>query len=530
MLIMKTPTLQRLPLGRSSFSAIRTAGYLYVDKTEYAYNLITQGDRYFLSRPRRFGKSLLVSTLQEILEANKPLFKDLWIEKSDYHWHKHGVITLDFSKIEASSVHDLRIRLCELLQIVANNYQLELTLDPQKPATALETLVQALHNKFQHVAVLIDEYDNPILQVLNDLNQAHEIVNSMRSFFATIKSLDKYINFVFITGVSSFAKAGIFSGMNNLKTITLDKQYATICGYIDQEIDHYFAQHIQTWADKENISYDDLRSQIKNWYNGYHFGADVNPVYNPFSFMSALDIQEFKNFWFTTGTPTFLIKELEKEYRTPELKMFDLKDFETAEDDLGVAEIGETPLAALMFQTGYLTITEFDQARKLLILGYPNHEVSTATQKRLLGMYTRMQIAETSRFAANILYALKQKDIPEIIELIKSIFVRVTYHEHLKDEAFYHGLLQVLFGAAGINASSQIATSHGRIDMVLELPALIYIIEIKLNATAEKALKQIEEQQYYEALRYKNKPIVLLGLNFNRKPKKFDITYASKEI
>jgi len=527
---MKPPILQRLPLGRSAFSAIRQDDCLYVDKTEHAYNLITQGYRYFLSRPRRFGKSLLVSTLQEILEANKPLFKDLWIEKSDYQWHKHGVITLDFSAIMVTNVEILRNRLCELLQNNANRYQLGVTLHATQPDSALEELVLAFHAKFGYVAVLVDGYDSPILRHLGVPEQVNEIRDIIRTFFATIKSLDVSINFVFITGVSSFSKAGLFSGMNNLKTITLDKQYATICGYTEQEIDYYFASYIQTWANKQNVAYDSLRSQIKNWYNGYQFATEAMRVYNPYSVMSALDIQEFENFWFATGTPTFLVKELEKKYRGLELKMFNLKDLATTKNDLGVAEIGETPLATLMFQTGYLTITGFDQERNLYLLGYPNHEVSTATQKRLLGLYTRMQTNEIGKFAADLFYALNQKDIPEIVKLIKSIFVRVAYQEHIKEEGFYHGLLQVLLGAAGINATSELSTSHGRIDMVIELPKLMYAIELKFNKTAQKALKQIEERKYYEALTHHNKPIVLLGLNFHRKPKDFDVTYASLDL
>ena len=374
---MKTPNLQRLPLGRSSFSAIRKAGYLYVDKTEHAHNLITQGDRYFLSRPRRFGKSLFVSTLKEILESNKQLFNGLWIEKSDYQWHKHGVVALDFSLIKAD-LNSLVNDICALLQDIANSYELELILDIDNAERALVTLVKALYKQFGYVAVLVDEYDSPILKHLAEVEQAGKIRDTIRSFFGALKGLDQYINFVFITGVSSFAKAGIFSGLNNLKIITLYDQWATICGYTDQEIDNYFAPYIQAWADKENIAYDDLRSQIKDWYNGYRFGAVVAPVYNPFSFMNALDIQEFENFWFASGTPTFLIKELEKVHRASEIKLLELESIETTKDILGSFDVGKTPLSTLMFQAGYLTIIGFNEQTKKYKLGYPNYEVRTA--------------------------------------------------------------------------------------------------------------------------------------------------------
>jgi len=527
---MKTTTLQRLPLGRSAFSSIRQAGYLYVDKTQYAYNLITQGDRYFLSRPRRFGKSLLLSTLQEILESNTSLFQDLWIKKSDYHWHRHGVITLDLSAIMVTNLEILRSRLCKLLQNNANHYQLGLTLHTTEPDSAFEDLVLALHAKFGHVAVLIDEYDSPILKHLNHPELASDIRDTLRSFFGALKSLDKYINFVFITGVSSFAKAGIFSGLNNLKIITLNDQWTTICGYTDQEIDQYFTPHIQAWANAENISYDTLRSQIKQWYNGYRFGANATSVHNPFSLMNALDLQKFENFWFTTGTPTFLVKELEKAHRASEIQLLELESIKTTGDILGIFDIGKTPVPALMFQTGYLTITNFDKENQAYQLGFPNYEVRTSAQKYLLSIYTETNIETTVQFALNLVSAFKQKNIPEIITLIKSILTRVPYPSHIHEERFYHSLLQTLFGAAGLKAYSEHMTSHARADMIIELPTVNYVLEIKLNQSAQKALAQIEERKYYEALRYQDKPTILLGLNFKREPKNFDIEYESKEI
>jgi len=249
--------LQKLPLDISTFRELRESNYLYVDKTEYAYNLITGGRRFFLSRPRRFGKSLFISTLKEILESNKLLFKDLWIEKNDYHWYKYGVITLDFSLIEVKAIEH---SICTLLQAAANAYDLQLTLNPDRPNLALLTLVPALHKKFGRAAVLIDEYDSPILKCFNKPDQASEIVDTLRSFFAAIKSLDQYIQFVFITGVSAFAKAGLFSGLNNLQIITLNNKFSAICGYTDTEVDHYFASYIQTWADNKHSSYQELRN------------------------------------------------------------------------------------------------------------------------------------------------------------------------------------------------------------------------------------------------------------------------------
>ena len=520
--------MSMLPIGLSTFARIRKAGYLYIDKTENAYNLITQGHRYFLSRPRKFWQILISLTLKEILDGNRPLFEGLWIDQCDYQWPKHGLIVLDLSAIEVTNILDLRIGLCELLQEIADDYELGIILHAERPDAALRALVRNLYAKFGRVAVLVDEYDSPILQVLNNQEQAHEVRNAIRRFFAVVKSLDSFIDFVFITGVSSFARAGLFSGINNLRIMTMDKRWATICGYTDQEVDTYLNQYIQSWADEKQLSYDEIRTQIKQWYNGYRFGADVSSVYNPFSIMSALDVKEFKNFWFQTGTPTFLVEELAKKYRQSEHEIFDLETFETTEDALGIFEIGATPLTALMFQTGYLTITAFDQEKKSYQLGYPNFEVRTALQKYLLGIYANMDFTQAESFSLKLFSALNKRDIPEAVALIKSIMVRVPYSAHIKEEKFYHGLLQVLFGAASIKSHSEHLTSHARIDMVVELPILLYVIEIKVNESPEKALEQIENRKYYEALQYQNKTIVLLGLSFIRGPKSFEINFASR--
>ncbi len=369
----------KLPVDISSFAVLRTSGYLYVDKTEHMYRMITGGRRYFLSRPRRFGKSLLVSTLKEILAGNKQLFNGLWIASSDYAWPEHGIINLDFSKISAESVDSVERRLQDMLIFVAQKYNLSVDITIQEPGQFLEKVVIELFKKFGRVAILIDEYDSPILKTLHDKDLALAVRNKIQHFFTTIKSLDEYVQFVFITGVSSFAKAGLFSGINNLRVITLNEKYAAICGYTDNEIDHYFSEYITDWANIANIPYDDLRQQIKSWYNGYSFGYNVAKVYNPFSLMNALDIKQFKNFWFQSGTPTFLVEILKKEYTK-----FDPNQLIISEDMLGVFDVGAVPVVALMFQTGYLTITDYDSESELYRLDYPNSEVKRSFQQVIL--------------------------------------------------------------------------------------------------------------------------------------------------
>lgn len=521
--------LPKLPLDLSTFRELRKSQYMYVDKTKYAYDIITGGRRYFLSRPRRFGKSLFVSTLREILHGNKELFDGLWIGNSNHHWEKYGVIEFDLSTLGIDSPETLKRGLCHALKEIARDYSLEIETDFTSPELALRDVVNSLRNRFGKIAILIDEYDNPILQVLKDTNKAEEMRNAIRRFFATIKGLD-FIDFVFITGVSSFTRAGLFSGINNLRDMTLKNEFAGICGYTEEEVEHHFAGYIQEWSKKENIPYDDLRTQIKDWYNGYSFGSRVSTVYNPFSFMNALEAQSFKNFWFQSGTPTFLIEELKKEYRKEEAHIIDPEKFETTEDSLGIFDVGATPLPALMFQTGYLTITAFDQEKKLYKLGYPNHEVRTALQKHLLGIFAKLDFISTERISLQLRSAFNSGNIDEVVSLIKQLFTNVPYQIHGKEEKFYHALLQVTCGAAGIKSQSEYSISHGRIDMVLDLPNILYVVEVKLNDSADVAIAQIEERRYYEPFLNCGKPITLLGLSFKKEPKVFDLTYKVKYL
>lgn len=524
------PILSKLPLDLSTFSELRKQKYLYIDKTKYAYELIMGGRRFFLSRPRRFGKTLFVSTLKEILLGNKDIFDGLWIEKSDYHWQPHGLIALDLSTLGIKNLETLETGLKGALVRVARGYDLDGDFTAETPEFLLFDLVKALKNKFGRVALLIDEYDNPILHALKDADLACEIRDGIRRFFAAIKGLDSELDFVFITGVSNFAKAGLFSGLNNLQVVTLDDHFAGVCGYTEEEINYYFKSYLQEWSEKENIALHELQKQIKYWYNGYRFSSQASSVYNPFSLMKAVASQSFKNFWFQSGAPTFLVKELEKEYRKQEYRLLDLDNLEITEDTLGIFDVGATPLPSLMFQTGYLTIVDYDRNKDLYKLGYPNFEVKTALQKHMLAVLTQIDFASADQISNQIKVALNCGLVNEAILLFKQLFSNVPYQLHMKEEKFYHALLQIACDAAGIKTQSEYSISHGRIDLKLELPNWLYIIEIKFNKTAESALTQIEQMNYHNPFIKEGRPIILLGISFNRTPKSFDITHKEKRL
>jgi hypothetical protein len=517
--------MRKLPIDTSTFSELIQSNYLYVDKTQHVYNLITGGRRFFLSRPRRFGKSLFVSTLKEVLTANKVLFDGLWIKNSDYQWHEYGAIDLDFSKLKTTDVATFNNRLWHALATIAKYYQISISVPEDAPDLMLEKLTAALYERFGRVAILIDEYDSPILKTLHNEPLSREIRNTIQHFFTLIKGLDAQVQFVFITGVSSFAKAGLFSGINNLQILTLRDEYATICGYTDAEIDHYFSDYITGWAHKKNLDRSELRQQIKSWYNGYHFGENVEAVYNPFSFMNALNVCNFENFWFQSGTPTFLVEVLKKNEHT-----FDPENLTTSRDALGIFDVGLTPLTTLMFQAGYLTIVGYDSETERYLLDYPNNEVRISFQKYLLEVFAHISSNNAEQLYQNLKAAFIKQDIEQVVLLLQRLFAHVPYQLHMRAEKYYHSLFMMICIGAGIKAQSEYSTSHGRIDLILEFPKTIYVIEVKFNDTAANALAQIEERRYYDRFMNQDKRITLLGLAFKRTPKIFDITYVTKEI
>lgn len=517
--------MHKLPLDTSTFARLRESDYIYVDKTEHMYRMLTTGHRFFLSRPRRFGKSLFVSTLKEVLIGNKALFAGLWIGNSDYEWREHGVIDLDFSKLITTDIPTFKNRLWHSLASIAESYDLTITVSEDAPDLMIEKLVTALYQRFGRVAILVDEYDAPITKTLEDEKLSKEIRNIIQQFFTIIKGLDAKVQFVFITGVTSFVKAGLFSGINNLQVLTLRNEYAAICGYTDEELDQYFKEYIVAWAQNKNISYQDLRQQIKEWYNGYRFGKDVVAVYNPFSVMHALNVSDFENFWFGSGTPTFLVEILKKSKY-----IFNPENLTATKDVLGIFDIGLITPTTLMFQAGYLTIVGYDTETDLYMLDYPNSEVKVAFQKYLLEVFAHVESSHAAQLSLDLKRAFIQKDIDKVIALLLQLFAHVPYQLHISAESYYHSLFTMICVGAGIKAQSEYSTSHARIDLVLEFSKIIYVIEIKFNETAKKALKQTEERRYFDRFINEGKKIILLGLAFKREPSNFDISYVMKEI
>ncbi len=508
--------MKNLPLGVQTFRDFIELNYLYVDKTKDIYDLFAKGGKYaFLSRPRRFGKSVLVSTLAEIFSGKKQLFKGLWIYDK-IEWIKHPVIHIDFSKITFKDPNSLEQALEMLVEKIAEDNHIKL--DPryflkEKFGQLIEKMSGAQQQK---VVILIDEYDKPMIQYVeaNNTQKALEIRDVLKNFYSVIKGSDEFLRFVLITGVSKFSRVSIFSDLNNLDDLTLQEQYSTIVGYTQRELEHYFSPYIDQLAKKRSQSKNALMEIIKKWYDGYSWDAK-NFVYNPFSIVNLFKVGSFENFWFATGTPTFLINIL-KERQVDLLELENLKAYKYTFDSFKIENISTS---ALLFQTGYLTVKkitiEDEDEEKVYSLDYPNYEVKNSFLTNILDAYTQEKKDFDAGIPKRIGKAIKLGNMEGFIKEIKALFASIPYHLIFGEkEAYYHTVIYLILTLAGAQVRCEEATNKGRIDAVVETENRIYIIEFKMGTAAE-AIAQIKEKKYYEKYQGQEKEIFLLGIGFD---------------
>jgi len=505
-----------LPIGISDFKKLREGGYVYVDKTEYIYRLIKEGSGYyFLSRPRRFGKSLLLSTIRYLFEGQRELFKGLYIEEK-WNWEEtYPVIRISFAK-DIKRKEDLKSRIREEIE---KNYERngeEMEEGKKDEGSLLEKLVIKINKKKRkQVVVLVDEYDKPILDVIEDKKEAQEVRKELKGFYSVLKDLDEYIRFVLITGVSKFSKVSLFSGLNQLEDISLSKEYGNICGYTQEELEKYFKEYL------EGVNIEEVRE----WYNGYNFLGEK--VYNPFDILLYLRNREFDNYWYKTGTPSFLIKLIkEKEYDISELENKIIK-----KNVLEKFDIEEIRIEALMYQTGYLTIKEvykkeYGQEYKL---GFPNKEVRISFNEDILPLVLKDEIREN--IADKIIEILKGERLDDLREQIELLISNISY-VHYKGESSYVIAIFSLLYSTGLNVITEDNTNKGRIDLaVIVNRSIVYIIEVKVIEREEekgKAIRQIQEREYYK--KYMNyERVYIVGIEID-KVKKRIVNYEYKRV
>jgi len=511
--------MKKLPIGIQTFSNIIEDNYCYVDKTPLIHQLVEEGVYYFLSRPRRFGKSLLISTLKSAFLGQQDLFKGLYLEK---HWDwsvQYPVIHISFGGGVIKNREILEKNIHAIIKENAQNYAIEISQDTLN--FQFRELIQKLHNKYQQkVVILVDEYDKPILDNITDIALAKEIREGLKNIYSVIKDSDEYIKFAFLTGVSKFSKVSLFSGLNNLSDLTLDKQYATICGYTETDIKTIFADYL------DGVDFDELRK----WYNGYNFLGEH--VYNPYDVLLYLKNREFNNYWFETGSPSFLIKLLqEKQYYIPKLEQIQTRD-----TLLNRFEIEKIQIETLLFQTGYLTIKNITRLGENTFyqLGYPNQEVrKSLTDYILEGMIDQVLEKEDNSFA--LYTCLKEGQLNQLKAIFQAFFSSIPHHWYRKNqlanyEGYYASIVYCYFAALGLDVIPEDTTNKGQIDLTVKLNHQIFIIEFKVIELVEKtpteekttqdksnsALAQIHEKRYFEKYQHLNQTIYLIGVEFSK--------------
>ncbi|GAP72850.1 hypothetical protein SAMD00024442_47_2 [Candidatus Symbiothrix dinenymphae] len=510
--------LQTLPIGIQSFANLRKDDCLYVDKTENIHRLITSGRVFFLSRPRRFGKSLLVSTMEAIFKGNKALFTGLWIE-NNWDWtQQYPVIRIDFGGTSNRSPEGLTNSLTSRVNAKAKEYNINL--EAIELPDRFEELIAKLHQSTeQKVVVLIDEYDKPIIDNLSNLDIADANRLVLHDFYQVMKAADEHLRFVFLTGVSKFSKVSIFSGLNNLRDITMDARFATICGYTQAELESYFDVYIEQLAQKYKCSKQEAIGKIKYWYDGYSWDGETF-VYNSFSTLMFFDTQKFEDHWFETGSPTFIVNILRAHDDVKSL----LEPIQMEATDFNSFDIKAINPQILMFQTGYLTIKKIEENpfddTMLYTLGVPNEEVNMALTTHLLASYAETTLLEINEGRRQMMRQLVSGDSQLFERNMQAIFARIPYQLWGSDEKYYHSLLLLWLNMLGFKVDAEMCTDKGRIDAVWTWQERIVIAEIKYAAEGatdkliDEALAQIRKVRYYERYAGENKRIALLAVAF----------------
>lgn len=505
-----------LPTSTSAFRDIIDGGYLYIDKTKFVYELVNGSKgAYFLSRPRRFGKSLFVSTLEELFRGNRSLFQGLWIDDSDYQWVPYPVLRFDFNREVVKTAEELKDSINFYLDLIASSYEIDLPEGPYYRRFGL--LIQSL-SKETGVVILIDEYDKPLIENLENLPEAVKIRDTLKAFYGVIKSMDSHIRLAFITGISKFSKVGVFSDLNNLTDLTIDISFGTAFGLTEAEVRHNFADHISDFAKKKDISEDELLDQIRHWYDGFCFAAEAENVYNPFSTMLLFYHRRFSNFWFESGTPTFLIKLL----RDNDYDVQEMQNLELDEIAFNTYELERLAIVPLLFQTGYLTIKGYDSSSFLYKLYYPNYEVENAFLIYLLDSFSNVQQGLSISYLIRLIKSLNERDLDNFFKTLRVLFANIDYDLHLNYEKYYQTIFYLIFTLIGLRTSAEVKTNDGRIDAVIEVSDRIYLFEFKLDKSADEAMAQIQSHRYYEKYQLRDKPITCIGANFNTTTRSVD--------
>lgn len=499
----------KYPIGIQNFEKLRQDGYLYIDKTDLVYSLVQTSNCYFLSRPRRFGKSLLISILEAYFLGKKELFKGLAIEKLEQEWTVYPVLHLDLNIEKYDSIDNLT----DILNVNLKLWEQTYGSDDAETSVSLRfagIIRRAYKQTGRRVVVLVDEYDKPLLQSIGNKALQEEFRNTLKPFYGVLKSLDGCIRFALLTGVTKFGKVSVFSDLNNLDDISMNNQYATLCGITEKEIHTNIEEGIRSLASAQNLSYEETCVKLKEMYDGYHFTSDSEGIYNPFSLFNALKNKTFGNYWFETGTPTYLVELLKR-------NRYNLKDMTETVSSADVLNsiYGDDELIPVIYQSGYLTIKGYNPRFKTYRLGFPNKEVEEGFMNFLIPYYTPIKKEKTAFSIENFVEEIERGDIDSFFRRLQSFFADTPYELVRDRELHYQNVLFIVFKLIGLYVKAEYHTSQGRIDLALQTDKYIYVMEFKLEGSAEEALRQIEEKQYALPFASDKRQVFQIGINFS---------------
>mgnify|MGYP002677689887 FL=1 len=503
---------KKYPLGIQTFSEIAKGNYYYADKTDVVYRLVHYAKYHFLSRPRRFGKSLFVSTLQAYFEGRKELFKGLAIEQLEQEWTEYPVIHLDLSGGKYYSIENLHDILNMILLRQEEKYGIENNKSQAYSARLTHILETAIQKTGKQVVVLIDEYDSPMHDSMSDKVLQEKIRNIMRDFFSPLKEQEKNLRFVLITGISKFSQLSIFSELNNIKNISMKDEYSDICGITKEQLLTDFKDGIETMAAHNSLTFNETVEKLKEHYDGYHFTPNSPDIFNPYSIINALDDREFNSYWFTSGTPTFLIELLQKNG----IDMLQLDNLWARDNRFDVPTDSITDPIPVLYQSGYLTIKEYNSKLRMYRLGFPNEEVRQGFSESLYRYYAPTMMGELD----TVVYKYREKvlledDIEAFLPYLQTFYDKFPYTIINNNERHYQAVMFTIFSMLGADVKVEEPTPDGRIDMVLKTDTAIYIFELKYNKSADVAIQQIKQKDYAKIYVGDGRKIVKVGINFS---------------
>ncbi|KKB50774.1 hypothetical protein HMPREF1212_01498 [Parabacteroides sp. HGS0025] len=500
----------KYPIGIQNFESLRNDGYFYVDKTALIYQLVNNGRYYFLSRPRRFGKSLLLSTLEAYFEGKKELFEGLALEKLETDWVKRPILHLDLN----TQKYDTPESLVDILNATLTRWEQMYGSEPSEvgPALRFQGIIRRAHEKTGHrVAILVDEYDKPMLQAIGNEELQQSFRNTLQAFYGALKTMDGHIKFAFLTGVTKFGKISVFSALNNLMDLSMWEDYAALCGITEQELHNNFEEGISQLAQTQGLTYDEACDELKERYDGYHFVENSVGIYNPFSLLNTFAKRKFGNYWFETGTPTYLVELL----KMHNYDLHNIENIETDEDTLNSIDSSSTNPIPVIYQSGYLTIKGYDRRFGTYYLGFPNREVDEGFMKFLLPFYADTNKVDVAFHITKFVREVENGDYDAFFRRLQSFFADTPYELVRELELHYQNVLFIVYKLIGFYVKAEYHTSQGRIDLVLQTDKFIYLMEFKFEGTAEEALRQINEKNY--ALPFASDPRKLfkIGINFS---------------